>query len=297
MGEVIGMIGVGLLGSAIAERLLAEGFAVAGYDTRADRRQALEAIGGTATDSVTGVAERCPRILLSLPNSGVSRAVLEEIGGAIRAGTILVDTTTGDPRQIETFGPPLAQRGVGYLDATVGGSSREARARDVIVMVGGERAHFDACRDVFAAFARGVYHVGPWGSGARMKLVTNLVLGLNRAVLAEGLGFAKACGLDPGRTLEILKSSSSYSRAMDSKGAKMIMGDFRPDARLSQHLKDVRLILENATRAGCHLPLSELHRSLLEDLERLGHGDADNAAIALAFGLGTPGGSEAPGNG
>jgi 3-hydroxyisobutyrate dehydrogenase-like beta-hydroxyacid dehydrogenase len=116
-----------------------------------------------------------------------------------------------------------------------------------------------------------------------MKLVFNLVLGLNRAALAEGLAFANACGLDPAEALRVLRSGVAYSRVMETKGPKMVGHDFRPQARLSQHLKDVRLILAEARRAGAAVPLSELHRALLERLEAAGLGDADNAAIIRAF--------------
>jgi 3-hydroxyisobutyrate dehydrogenase-like beta-hydroxyacid dehydrogenase len=116
-----------------------------------------------------------------------------------------------------------------------------------------------------------------------MKLVVNLVLGLNRAVLAEGLSLARACGLDLPETLRVLRAGAAYSRVMDSKGPKMIAGEFQPQARLSQHLKDVRLILAEAERAGALVPLSRLHRDLLEAVEAGGWGEEDNAAVIRAF--------------
>ena len=116
-----------------------------------------------------------------------------------------------------------------------------------------------------------------------MKLVLNLVLGLNRAVLAEGLSFARSSGIDPALALEILKAGPAYSKAMDVKGQKMLSEDFTPEARLSQHLKDVRLILDQARQQGRMLPLSEVHRTLLEKAETAGYGAADNSAIVKAF--------------
>ena len=113
-------------------------------------------------------------------------------------------------------------------------------------MVGGDGGAFDACRDLFDALARAAFHVGPVGSGARMKLATNLVLGLNRAALAEGLAFARSIGLDPAQALEIVLRGAAASRVADAKGPRMLAGDFAPEARLSQHLKDVRLILAEA---------------------------------------------------
>ena len=116
-----------------------------------------------------------------------------------------------------------------------------------------------------------------------MKLVSNLVLGLNRAALAEGLVFAQAIGLDAEAALDVLMNTMAHSRIMDTKGRKMVEGDFRTQARLSQHLKDIRLILAAAAAAGQALPLSEVHSRLLEAAEAAGFGDADNSAVIRAF--------------
>jgi 3-hydroxyisobutyrate dehydrogenase-like beta-hydroxyacid dehydrogenase len=112
-----------------------------------------------------------------------------------------------------------------------------------------------------------------------MKLVVNLVLGLNRAVLAEGLALAEACDIDAALALQVLKTTPAYSTAMDTKGPKMVARDFSPQARLSQHLKDVRLIRELARRHGASVPLSEIHERLLDQAVAMGLGDADNSAV------------------
>ena len=150
-------------------------------------------------------------------------------------------------------------------------------------MVGGERTVFDACGDVFAALTRSADYVGPSGSGAKMKLVANLVLGLNRAALAEGLALGRASGLEAEAVLSILKAGAAYSRVMDTKGEKMVSEDFSTQAKLSQHLKDVRLILSAGDRAGVTLPLSAAHRRLLETAEAAGFGNADNSAVIKAY--------------
>jgi 3-hydroxyisobutyrate dehydrogenase-like beta-hydroxyacid dehydrogenase len=143
---------------------------------------------------------------------------------------------------------------------------------------------------VLAPLGSEVFHTGPSGSGARMKLVTNLVLGLNRAALAEGLALGEAIGFDPELTLRIMRRSPAYSRAMDVKGEKMIRSEFSPDARLSQHLKDVRLMLELGSHAGLPMFLSEAHRTVLEQAEAAGLGALDNSAlIQVMRGLTTKG--------
>ncbi len=279
----IGLIGVGLLGSAMAERFLAAGFEVVGYDVDPARRKAFASLGGRDVDSARLVAQQCRRILLSLPDSSIAGTVVDEILSELKSGTILIDTTTGDPETMAETGRKLVEHEIQYLDATVGGSSTQTRDGDVIVMVGGEEETFQACRDLFDCFARESFHVGPCGNGARMKLVVNLVLGLNRAVLAEGLAFARNSGLDLEETLRIFQAGPAYSRAMDVKGRKMLDEEFSPQARLSQHLKDVRLILAVGDRSNAKLPFSTLHRQLLEQLETAGYGDADNSAVIKFF--------------
>jgi 3-hydroxyisobutyrate dehydrogenase-like beta-hydroxyacid dehydrogenase len=146
-------------------------------------------------------------------------------------------------------------------------------------MVGGARDIFERNRELLAVFGERVYHLGPAGSGSRAKLAGNLVLGLNRAVLAEGLVFAERLGLDLPVFLDVLKNSPAYSAAMDAKGQRMLDGDFAPVSRVRQHLKDVELILEYARRCGQELPLSAVHHDLLARAVAAGDGELDNAAV------------------
>jgi 3-hydroxyisobutyrate dehydrogenase-like beta-hydroxyacid dehydrogenase len=279
----VGMIGLGLLGSALAERFLRAGHAVVGYDIDPDRRRLLASLGGRPTDSAGMVVRDSGRTVLSLPTTDEVETVLAETAPDMRAGMVVVDTTTGDPDRRPSVGARLAASGVRYLDAAVVGSSELVRSADAVALVGGDQADADACADLFDCFARQWFYLGPWGSAARMKLVVNLVLGLNRAVLAEGLAFARACGLDQAVALGVLRAGAAYSRVMDTKGPKMVGRDFEPQARLAQHLKDVGLILAEAERTGATVPLSELHRDLLQRLVAAGLADADNAAIIRAF--------------
>ena len=257
MGPV-GVIGLGLMGHALAGRLLAGGRRVVGYDVREECHRRLTEIGGEPFGSVREVFTAAHEIVLSLPNSDVVGQVVDEAGELVR-GSRVIDTTTGEPEATAALGERLAAAGCDYLDATLTGSSVQAAAGELVVTAGGTAEAFRAAEPLFGLFAKWWFHVGPWGSGARTKLVVNLVLGLNRAVLAEGLSFARRCGLDPAAVLEVLRSGAAYSRVMDTKGPKMLAGDFAPEARLAQHLKDVRLILTAARGAGSPVPLSEVH--------------------------------------
>jgi 3-hydroxyisobutyrate dehydrogenase len=222
-------------------------------------------------------------ILLSLPTSRVVADVVSSLKPELRSGQTIVDTTTGNPDDVELTAEELTRLNVDYLDATVGGSSQQARDGEAIIMCGGQDDAFARCRPLFDDLATRTFHLGLVGSGSRMKLAVNLVLGLNRAVLAEGLMFAESLGLDLTTTLEVLKSGPTWSRVMDTKGEKMLQSDFSPQARVAQHLKDVRVILEAGSNTGARLPLSSVHQTLLEELVESGSGDLDNSAIIKAF--------------
>ena len=254
-----------------------------GYDIAAEARQALAAAGGQPVDSAVALAEHCDTLVLSLPDSQVVAAVIDALESCLRPGLLVVDTTTGDPADAEALGRRLAERRVGFLEATIAGSSSQVAGGDAIAMIGGDEPTFHGSHSLLAAAAAKCFFVGPWGSASRMKLVVNLVLGLNRAVLAEGLTLAGAFDLDLARTLEILRASPAYSTVMDTKGRKMLTDDFAPQARLAQHAKDVRLILDNAQRTATALPLSKTHRELLERALAAGYGPLDNSAIILAI--------------
>jgi 3-hydroxyisobutyrate dehydrogenase-like beta-hydroxyacid dehydrogenase len=288
MSNRIGIIGIGLLGSALTERLLAADFEVIGFDPDDSRLSRFLDLGGKARSSAAEVAVDATRILLSLPNSEVVESVVGEIAESLRGGSWVIDTTTGAPDKTELIARRLLARGVGYLDATVAGSSEQARRGDIVMMVGGDPEDYAACADVFDVLARQTFHVGPSGCGSRMKLVVNLVLGLNRAALAEGLTLARVSGIDLATALDVLRSGAAYSAAMDTKGRKMIDEDFTPQARLAQHHKDVGLILDLAGACGIELPLSQLHNEVLGLAERLGLGELDNSAIIKAFGQSNP---------
>lgn len=274
----VSVIGVGLLGAALAERLAAAGAEVMVYDT--DSSRLAQFATATAAATPQEAAAFGEFVVLCLPDSVISSAVLDEIAAVMTPDRILVDTTTGEPAEMEAMSRRVAR----YVDATIAGSSQQVRAGEAIVMAGGTAADVEACQDLFAAIAKRTFAVGPAGAGARMKLVVNLVLGLNRAALAEGLAFASAIGIDPAAALEVLRAGPAYSTAMDRKGARMLKREWTPpEARLRQHHKDVRLILDEAGRRGLTLPLSEAHDQLLGVAEARGFADADNSAILEAF--------------
>lgn len=272
----VGVIGLGLMGTVIAERLLEQGYAVSVWNRSLEKAERLIALGAVWSDNPLTENRR---VIVSLYSSDVVAEVIERLSAGLQAGQFIIDTTTGEPADAVTLSQRLANRGVNYLDAPISGSSEQTRRGEATVMVGGDRPHFDACADLWPVLGGRVFHVGSCGSAAKMKLVTNLVLGINRAALAEGLSYADAIGIRSATALEVLQGSAAYSKTMDTKGRKMIDRDFAVQAKLSQHLKDVRLILDSAGKAGLPLPLSQTHARLLEQAESAGLGELDNSAI------------------
>jgi 3-hydroxyisobutyrate dehydrogenase-like beta-hydroxyacid dehydrogenase len=277
--DAVGLIGLGLIGSALADRLIAAGTHVVGWDINPERVAALREKGGEVARDAAEVFSRCSRVLLSLPSHQEVADVIQSAAASSSRGLTIIDTSTGDPASTEKLAGMLRDRGISYLDATISGSSAQVRAGSATLMIGGDAESIAASSDIFESIARQAFHTGPAGTGAKMKLVTNLVLGLNRAALAEGLALAASLGLDLTQSLAVMRGSAAYSSIMDTKGERMIHGDFTPDARLSQHLKDVRLIVDSGRQAGLPMPLSAAHRAVLEEAEAAGYGELDNCAI------------------
>ena len=279
---MLGLIGLGLVGSALVERFHAAGFELFGYDIDTGKMNALQEKGLNTCASPREVAERARRIVLSLPNSDIVNTVVEGPGGILEGAqpeAIIVDTTTADPGMSAALAQRVREKNIHFLDATILASSEQVRQRDALVLVGGQVENFNTCEDIFTAFSQKTVHMGPNGKGAEAKLIYNLVLGLHRLVLAEGLVLGIKSGFDPNRLLAIFREGSTYSRVMDIKGDKMIAGDFTPQAKLEQHLKDVGLILDLGARTDTPLPLSALHAQLLRSGVAQGFGDEDNSAI------------------
>ncbi|MBM3367058.1 MAG: NAD(P)-dependent oxidoreductase [Betaproteobacteria bacterium] len=259
--KAIGVVGLGLLGRAIAARLAAAGFEVIGYDRSPEAMRSLDGRAGEE-------ALRAPRIVLAVFDS----ADAEQVVGASSAG-LYVDCTTGDPARVEALASRLAMAGVRYIEAPLSGSSDAVRRGEALMLVGGDPT---GCEDLLAGISTQRVVVGAAGMAARAKLATNLVLGLNRAAIAEGMAFAESLGIPRGQFLDLVRASPAASAAALAKGEKMVSGDYAPESRIRQHLKDVRTML---AASPLELPLTRAHERLLDDAVAAGDGDLDNAAI------------------
>lgn len=273
----VGLVGIGLLGSAIARRLC-ERFEVFGHDLDPARVEAL----GIEPVAPAVLRTRVDRCVLCLPDATVAEEVLFGREGLIAGdGQVrtIIDTTTGDLQVTERLVEKLGSAGVRYVEACVSGSSAEMASGDAVLLAGGEEDDIGAARDVLDALASVVFRLGPQGSGLRAKLAVNLLLGLERLALGEALVFGEALGLSATSLLEVFRAGPASARVVDTKGPKMALGEFAPVARLAQHRKDVAVILAAAARAGLELPATGLHARILDEGILRGLGDADNSAI------------------
>lgn len=280
--QAIGLVGLGLVGQAIAARLVAAGYAVHGFDLREEARNALQSLGGTALPSVRAVGAACPCVLLAVFDTSDVLSVLEQDEGLLAHGhavQCVIDCSTGTPEALQALAARLHARGIDLLEAPLSGSSQQIAAGEATQLLGGDAAAIARWAPVLDAIARQRVHVGPAGMAARAKLATNLVLGLNRAVLAEGMAFAESQGIAPEAFLALVLATPARSAAAEIKGPLMVSGRFEPQSRIRQHLKDVGLMLEAARAAGQPLPLSEAHARLMREAVAAGDGDLDNAAI------------------
>ena len=224
----------------MARRLLDAGVAVRGFDLDPPRLEALAQIGGSLAGGAAEVLANCDRVLVSLPTSRTMSQLVEKHVDCFRPDQVIIDTTTGEPNEMVAIGARLAASGASYVEACVAGSSDQMAAGEAILFLGGETRCVESLAELLTLLSRRRFHLGEVGSASRFKLVHNLVLGLHRAVLAEGLVFSEALGFSAAETLKVLQQTPARSSVMETKGPRMAQREYPPQARLSQHLKDVK---------------------------------------------------------
>ena len=283
MKQRIGLVGLGLMGGWLARHLLAAGFSVTAHDIDPAKVEAIVKAGGKKAGSPDQIAPQVDVIILSLPNSTIVNEVVQDslkLFETGRQGLIVLDASTADPAMSVELAGRLGEKGIEMLDSTISGTSEMAAVKDTIFMVGGKKEIYEQCVPLFAAMGREWVYMGDSGKGAVIKLVVNLVLSLNRMALAEGLTLAKKAGLDQLQTLEVLKKSAAFSKAMDQKGYRMVNKQFLPPiGHLAVHYKDVRLMLALGASLDCPLPLLSLNAQALASEISKGRGEWDSSDI------------------
>jgi 3-hydroxyisobutyrate dehydrogenase-like beta-hydroxyacid dehydrogenase len=278
----VGIVGLGLMGEVYARRLIEAGIPVIGFDIDLSRSTRLAEIGGRPAPSSADLAKSTRCVILAVFSTDqvedvVERELLPALGEG--SGKIVLCMSTCDPDRVAALARRVIPRGIRYLDVPVSGTSDQVRRGDGVALIGGDASIADEIKDVFDALFVRRFHVGKVGDGGRAKLAVNLILGLNRLALAEGLVFAERLGLDPAAFLEVARGSASYSQVMETKGSKMVRGDFSAEGRVKQTLKDVHLMLDQAAAVGQKLSLLGVHADVLEACVRAGEDDLDNSAV------------------
>jgi 3-hydroxyisobutyrate dehydrogenase-like beta-hydroxyacid dehydrogenase len=282
----IAMVGLGLLGDAVARRLLGGGFEVTGYDVRPEAVRGLGDKGLKPACSAAKAVADADLVFTILPSLQIVDDAIRGADGVlagVRPGTTIAQMSTISPSLARALGEAAAARGVRFLDTPMSGTRSMVLTGDCTIFVGGEPAHAEACREVFAAIARQTIHIGPVGSAMLAKLVTNLLVGVNTVAVAEALVLGAKGGLDPARLLSVLKQSAAASRMLEVRGPLMVTHDFAAQMKLDLFMKDFDLMLEEGKRVGAPLLLTGLSRELSGAAVNLGHGSDDLAAVIRAL--------------
>src|SRR5579871_2260732 len=280
----IGVIGLGLMGAAVAARLIDAGNTVIGFDIDVARCQAFKAEGGGLAATAREVATRCQTIVVAVYSADQVEAVLAELGRIEKpARNVMICTTTCTPDEIARIAKQADAAGLAFVEAPISGTSAELRNGSAMALVAGPQETIDSVDATLDILCPQRVSVGRIGDASRTKLAINLILQNNRAALAEGIAFAQALGLDPAVFLATARRSAAYSRVMDTKGDKMLARDFTPQSHISQTLKDAELILAAAERHGLALPMTSTQAALLRTAIALEGPDSDSAAVIEAI--------------
>jgi 2-hydroxy-3-oxopropionate reductase len=284
--ERIGIIGVGLLGSAVASRLLATGFKVAGHDSCPGRADALRGQGLTVAASPADAVAGADAAFTVLPTPDVVEAVWLGPAGLVQTappGTVLLQMSTIGPGLARRLGEAAAARGLRMLDTPISGTSTMVARGECTIFVGGDPAVAAAVRPVLDAIAAKTVHVGAVGAASVTKLAANLVAGVNVIALAEALVLGAKAGVAPADLLDALRKSPVASRMMDLRGPQMVDHRFDPHIRLDLFLKDFGLMLKEGERLGLPLPLTSVAHQLCTATSAAGHGAEDLSAVVTTL--------------
>jgi 3-hydroxyisobutyrate dehydrogenase-like beta-hydroxyacid dehydrogenase len=270
------------MGMACAKRMRAAGLELLGYDIDAKKLDAFIALGGKAAVSVTEIARVCDQVVMAVFNTEQVEQTVDALVAAMPAGKapiIALCVSTCDPDRISNLVARTPANKLRYVEAPVSGTSQQTETGDALGMIGGDPSAAEEAKAVLDAICPRRHHLGAAGNGGRAKLAINLILGVNRAALAEGLVFAQKLGLDPGAFLKVARESAAQSQVMDIKGPKMVGGDYTPHGFITQTRKDFLLMLEQAKARGQGLPLAETYVNIVNGCVAAGEGNLDNSIV------------------
>jgi len=288
VSETVGLIGLGIMGSAMASHMIAARRSVIGYDIDPDRMRAFTDAGGQGANSPGEVAQRANVVLTVLPGGAILQEVISGDDGLISAlngQLLLADCGTFDLADKERARASLAAAGMQMLDCTISGTGAQARQKDVVVYASGEHEAFDRCTPAFAAFARASHYVGPFGNGSKMKYVANLLVAIHNVATAEAMVLAQRAGLDLQLVYDMIRIGAGTSRMLEVRGPMMVAGRYDQDvtSRIELWQKDMQVIGRYARELDCPVPLFSMcaqlySAAMAHDLDKL-----DTAAVCIVL--------------
>jgi putative dehydrogenase len=276
----VSIIGLGIMGGAMARNLLERGWAVSGYDLDPSRQQALAGAGLQAAESAAAAAQAATIVITSLPSPAAARAVAGQLAAAVLPPRIVVEASTLAIADKLAVRDTLQAAGHIALDCPLSGTGAQAAVRDLVVYASGDPDAIERCRPVFADFARAAYDVGAFGNGSRMKFVANLLVAIHNVAAAEAMLVAERSGLDPAQVVELIGAGAGASRMFDLRAPMMAQHEYRPATmRVSTWMKDMGIITAFAREVGAPTPLFDLTMPIYRAALSQGLGDADTAAV------------------
>ncbi len=280
----VGVVGVGIMGSAIARNLVAAGLPVIGYDIAPQPCDALKAMGAEAAPSAAAVAAGADIILTSLPSVAALDATAAAIAAGPRRDIVLAELSTLPIEAKERSRDALAASGVAMLDCPLSGTGAQAVNRDLVVYASGERAAYERCTAVFKGFARLSHYLGDFGNGSRMKFIANLLVAIHNVASAEAMVLGIKAGLDPEDIVKVVGSGAGTSRVFELRAPLMAKGDYQPPTmKIDIWQKDMAVIGEFAKSLGVATPLFAACAPLYNAAIGLGLGGEDTAAVCAVL--------------
>jgi 3-hydroxyisobutyrate dehydrogenase/glyoxylate/succinic semialdehyde reductase len=280
MGKTVGIVGLGIMGSAIARNLVERGWRVIGFDIDAAKRAELAAANVSIAADVAEVARNAPVIMTSLPTPAAVADVAQMIADAGQSPRIVIELSTLTLADKLRFEAILNKAGHIALDCPLSGTGAQARNRDLVVYASGDSDAIAHCTGLFADFAKQSADLGAFGNGSRMKFVANHLVAIHNVATAEAMILAERAGLDPKMVVEMVGPGAGGSRMFQMRAPMMVEGVYEPATmKVSTWKKDMAIIAEFAEDVGCETPMFTLTQPVYTEAMAMGLGDQDTAAV------------------
>ncbi|HEV7967006.1 MAG TPA: NAD(P)-dependent oxidoreductase [Candidatus Acidoferrales bacterium] len=282
--KIVGMIGLGIMGSAMSGNLIRAGFKVSGYDVIPRCRQDHRKAGGIVAHHCREVAQRCDMIVTSLPSSEALLDTAAELSKSSRTNQIVIETSTLPIAVKEEARKCLRARGAILLDCTLSGTGAQARVKDLVVYASGDRKSYRRIAAVLDGFARAHYYVGAFGSGSKVKFVANHLVAIHNVAAAEAMVLAMKSGLDPALVLKVVSDGAGASRMLQVRGPMMVKGDYsEATMKVQTWQKDMTIIGDYARKINCPTPLFSASAPIYTAAMAMGHGAEDTGVVCAVL--------------